>query len=53
MFFSEAFVLIDHLKLKHKKKLKEIPFGNILENLSEKASNCAFIHMKFIGNLQG
>ena len=35
------------------KKLKEIPSRHVLENLPEKASMYAFIHLKLIGNLQG
>jgi len=35
------------------KKLKEIPSRHFLENLPEKASMYAFIHLKLIGNLQG
>ena len=39
--------------IKHTKKLKEIPSRQFLENLPEKASIYAFIHLKLIGNLQG
>ena len=44
---------IDQSKIKHTKKLKEIPSSHLLENLPEKASMFAFIHLKLIGNLQG
>ena len=44
---------IDQSKIKHTKKLKEIPSRHFLENLPEKASMYAFIHLKLIGNLQG
>jgi len=44
---------IDTLKIKHTKKMKEIPSRDALENLPKKASMYAFIHLKLIGNLQG
>ena len=44
---------IEQLKKKHTKKLKEIPSRPFLENLLEKASMYAFIHLKLISNLQG
>jgi len=43
----------DTLKIKHTKKMKEIPSRDALENLPEKACMNAFIHLKLIGNLQG
>ena len=52
VFFFGA-LPIDQLKIKHTKKLKEIPSRHFLENLPEKASMYAFIHLKLIGNLQG
>ena len=45
VFFFGA-LPIDQLKI-------EIPSRHFLENLPEKASIYAFIHLKFIGNLQG
>ena len=53
MFFLCGALPIDQLKSKHTKKLKEIPSRQVLENLPEKASIYAFIHLKLIGNLQG
>ena len=53
MLFFFGALPIDRLKIKHTKKLKEIPSRHVLENLPEKASMYAFIHMKLIGNLQG
>ena len=44
---------IDPLKIKHTKKLKEIPSRHFLEKPPEKASMYAFKHLKLIGNLQG
>ena len=52
VFFFGA-LPIDQSKIKHTKKLKEIPCRHFLENLPEKASMCAFIHLKIISNLQG
>ena len=43
---------IDQSKIKHTQKLKEIPCRHFLENLPEKASIYAFIHLKLAGNLQ-
>ena len=43
----------DTLKIKHTKKLKEIPSRHVLENLPEKACMNAFIHLKLISNVQG
>ena len=43
----------DQLKIKPTKKLKEIPSRHFLENLPEKTSMYAFIHLKLICNLQG
>ena len=53
MFFFFGALPIDQSKIKHTKKLKEIPSRHALENLLEKASIRAFIHLKLIGNLQG
>ena len=53
MLFFFGALPIDQLKIKNTKKMKEIPFGHFLENLPEKASMYAFIHLKLIGNLQG
>ena len=53
MSFLFGALPIDTLKIKHAKKLKEIPSRRFLENLPEKASMYAFIHLKLIGNLQG
>ena len=53
MFFFFGALAIDQLKSKHTNKLKEIPSRRFLENLPEKASMYAFIHLKLIGNLQG
>ena len=53
MLFFFGALLIDTLKIKHTKKLKEIPSRHVLENLLKKASIRAFIHLKLIGNLQG
>ena len=52
VFFFSA-LPIDQSKIKHTKKLKEIPSRHFLENLPEKASMYAFIDLKLIGNLQG
>ena len=52
VFFFGA-LPIDTLKIKHTKKLKEIPSRHFPENLPGKASMYAFIHLKLIGNLQG
>ena len=53
MFFLFGALPIDTLKIKHTKKLKEIPSRDALENLPEKACMNAFIHLKLISNLQG
>ena len=53
MLFFFGALPIDQLKIKHTKKLKEIPSRDFLENMPEKASMYAFIHLKLIGNLQG
>ena len=53
MFFLFGALPIDTLRIKHTKKLKEIPSRDALENLPEKACMNAFIHLKLIGNLQG
>jgi len=53
MFFFFGALPIDQLKSKHTKKLNEIPSRHVLENLPEKASIYAFIHLKLTGNLQG
>ena len=51
MLFFFGALSNDHLKIKHTKKLKEIPPRHFLENRPEKASMFAFIHLKLIGNL--
>ena len=51
MFFFFGALPIDQLKIKHTKKLKSS--RHFLENLPEKASMYAFIHLKLISNLQG
>ena len=53
MFFFFGALPIDQSKIKLTKKLKEIPSRHFLENLPEKASMYAFIHLKLISNLQG
>ena len=53
MLFFFGALPIDQMKIKHTKKLKEIPSRYFLENLPEKANKYAFIHLKLIGNLQG
>ena len=53
MFFFFGVLPIDQSKIKHTKKLKEIPSRHVLENPPEKASMYAFIHLKLISNLQG
>ena len=53
MFFFFSALPIDQWKIKHTKKLKEIPSRHFLENLPEKASMYAFIHLKLISNLKG
>ena len=53
MFFLFGALPIDTLKIKHTKKLKEIPSRDALENLPEKACMNALTHLKLIGNLQG
>ena len=53
MLFFFGALPINPLKIKHTKKLKEIPSRDFLENLPEKASMYAFIHLNLIGNLQG
>ena len=53
MFFLFGALPIDRLKIRHTKKLKEIPSRDALENLPEKACMNAFIHLKLISNLQG
>ena len=53
MSFLFGALPIDTLKIKHTKKLKEIPSRDALENLPEKACMNALIHLKLIGNLQG
>ena len=50
MFFFFGALPIDQSKIKHTKKLEEIPSRHVLENLPEKASMYAFIHLKLIGN---
>ena len=50
MFFFVGALPIDQLKIKHTKKLKEIPCKHVLENLLEIESMNAFIHLKL--NLQ-
>ena len=46
MLFLFAAFPIDPLKIKHTKKLKEIPSRHVLENFPAKASIYAFIHLK-------
>ena len=53
MFSFFGPLLIDQSKIKHTKKLKEIPSRHVLENRPEKVSIYSFIHLKLIGNLQG
>ena len=53
MLFFFGALPIDQVKIRHTKNLKEIPSRHVLENLPEKASIYAFIHLKHIGNLQG
>ena len=53
MLFFFGALPIDQSNIKHTKKLKEIPSRHFLENLPEKASMYAFIHLKLISNLQG
>ena len=53
MFFLFGALPIDTLRIKHTKKLKEIPSRDALENLPEKTCMNALIHLKLIGNLQG
>ena len=53
MFFFFGALPIDQSKIKHTKKLKEIPSRHFLENLPGKASMYAFMHLKLISNLQG
>ena len=53
MLYLFGVLPIDQSKVKHTKKLKEIPSRHVLENLPEKVSMCAFIYLKLIGNLQG
>ena len=53
MFFFFGALPIDQWKIKHTEKLKAIPSRHFLENLPEKASMYAFIHLKLSGNLQG
>ena len=53
MSFLFGTLPIDILKIKHTKKLKEIPSRDALENLPEKACMNALTHLKLIGNLQG
>ena len=53
MFFFFGALPIDQSKIKHTKKLKEIPSRHVLENLPEKACMNALIHLKLNGNLQG
>ena len=52
-FFLFGALPSDTLKIKHTKKLKEIPSRHVLENLPEKACMNAFIHLKLISNVQG
>ena len=51
MLFFFGALPIDQSNIKHTKKLKEIPSRHLLENLPEKASMYAFIHLKLIDNL--
>ena len=53
MFSFFGALPIDQSKIKQTKKLKEIPSRHFLENLPEKASMYAFVHLKLVGNLQG
>ena len=53
IFFLFGALPIDTLRIKHTKKLKEIPSRDALENLPEKVCMKAFIHLKLISNLQG
>ena len=53
MFIFFGALPIYQLKIKHTKKMKEIPSRNVLENLPEKTSIYAFIHLNLMGNLQG
>ena len=53
MFFFFGALPIDQSKIKHTKKLKEIPSRHFPENLPGKASMYAFMHLKLISNLQG
>ena len=53
MFFLFGALPIDASKIKHTKELKEIPPRDALQNLPEKGSIYAFIHLQLIGNLQG
>ena len=46
MLFFFGALPIDRLKIKHTKKLKEIPSRHFLENLPEKARIYAFKHLK-------
>ena len=53
MFFFFCALPNDQSKIKHTKKLKEIPSRHFLKKLPEKVSMYAFIHLKLISNLQG
>ena len=53
LFFFFGALPIDQSKIKHTKKLKEIPSRHVLENLPEKACMNALIHLKLISNVQG
>ena len=53
MHFLCGALPIDQSNIKHTKFFKEITSGQVLENLSEKASIYAFINLKLISNLQG
>ena len=53
MCFFFGALPVDQLKIKNTKKLKEIPSRHFLENLPEKASIYALIHLKLIDHLQG
>ena len=53
MLFFFGALPIDRLKIKHTKKLKDIPSRHFLEKHPEKASMYAFIRLKIIGNSQG
>ena len=46
MLFFFGALPIDTLKIKHTKKLKEIPSRHFLEKLPEKASMYAFIYVR-------